>query len=296
MTGGRSYGLEVVVALALGDGTVRAALVDRNGRRFAEADRTISGNGGPGRTLIMVGELADTMLRSVPTGAFVRAAGVVVPAGSGLTPLNPAGSWRETPLAKELAGRVDLPLAFGQAVPSAALGESRLGAGRAEPSMFYVSLGAEVGAAHAINGVVDDGASGLAGQLGHLVVRADGPVCSCGNTGCLAVFTDPGRIGARYSRHLGRPVSARHVATLAKVGDPLAGAIWDEAVSAVADALTVVVTLLDPAVVVVGGELATVGEVLWHPLRELVDARLSFRSAPPIRIGALGPAAAMEVL
>ncbi len=280
------------MALDVRSSGIDGALLGRDGRWFAQAQRPIGPRPGPVEVMLGVADLAAELVRDRSAGLHVRAVGVVVPGTvAAETPIARFAAnvgWREAPLAQLVSHRVDLPVALGYDVRSVALAEARLGAGQTDDSMFFVSLGAEVAAGYASLGRVDDGANGLAGEFGHLVVRPGGPTCGCGNRGCLEVFAAASRIGARYSRLIGSPVSARHVGELVRANDPIARQVWGAAVEALADALAIIVLVLDPGVIVIGGELSTAGDILLAPLRAELAQRLTFRSAPPVLPATLG--------
>jgi glucokinase len=268
----RPWSTESVAALALDGDDLHTALIGRDGTvHFTQSTPELPQ--APGLLLQVVAESADDLLRARP-GIVVRGAGVAMPASSGILRTGPAGGWRDSPLARQLATRLDLPLVVGPTVRCAAVAEARLGAGLAEESVLYVALGAEVGAGYVRGGRVDSGVNGLAGQFGHLRVRPDGPMCDCGAAGCLQVYVQLARAEQR------------------ETGDRAAAAEWHEFVAVLADGLAAAITMLDPAVVVVGGDLVDPETGLLRPLRAELADRLSFRDPPPVRVGRLGAAAA----
>src|SRR5439155_20962935 len=116
-----------------------------------------------------------------------------------------------------------------------------------------------------------------------------GPLCGCGQRGCLEAIGSAGAIARRYSERTGTLVSgALEVATRMQGGDAAAQQVWDEAIGALATALTMAVVLLAPEVIVIGGGLAESGDVLFGPLRTELDSRLTFHRRPEIVAAALG--------
>ena len=287
----------MVAAIDVGGTSIKSALVGRGGERYAESTSATGRLFGPSQVLERIAATAARLVEAPPSGTFVRGVGVVVPgtvdAISGVARFAANIGWRDAPLAQFVSRRVDLPVALGHDVRSAALAEARLGAGLSDDSVFLVSIGTGVAAGYARGGRVDDGANGLAGEFGHIVVRPGGPGCGCGNHGCLEVFAAASRIGARYSNLIGHQVSARHVAALVAAKDAAAQSIWADAVEALADGLAIVVTILDPGSIVIGGGLSLAGETLLQPLRLALAKRLTFRSAPPVVATSLGDRAGL---
>jgi glucokinase len=150
-----------------------------------------------------------------------------------------------------------------------------------------VTLGTGVGAAVVLDEKPVVGAHGTAGELGHLVVRPDGPLCACGARGCVESMASAGAIERRY----GRGQDAREVIERAAAADPRASEVWEDALDALAAGLVAAVVLFDPELLVVGGGLAAAGATLFEPLERGVADRLTFVPAPPVVPAALGPEA-----
>ncbi|MHB8437287.1 MAG: ROK family protein, partial [Acidimicrobiales bacterium] len=178
-----------------------------------------------------------------------------------------------------------------------AIGEQRLGAARGSSHVLYVTLGTGVGAAIVREGRLEAGAHGHAGELGHVRVRSGGRRCACGATGCLETISSAAAVEAAYAaaatgsppKSGAVPTSCRRVAELVAARDPVATAVWEEAVRFLALGILEATTLLDPEVVVVGGGMAGAGEVLMDPLREEVGSQAaSFHVLPALHLASLG--------
>jgi glucokinase len=289
---------ETVAAVALEHGVLNSALVDRDGVRHRAQTSVVPAEASPSSILERIGNAVAT-LRDGHPDVVVRAAAVTVPAASGLARAGPGLRWQESPLAAELRRLVDLPVTVGDSSRAFALAEARQGAGRGEPSVLAVSLGDEIAAGYVRDGFVDEGAAGLAGAFGHVLVRPGGGVCDCGAAGCLSVYAGAARLADRYS-HFGPPITAADVLERATGGDRRAVSISGDAEAALADALAMAVAVLDPAVLVLGGPVlaGTATSVRTGPafaarVWNLVDRRLGFRSAPAVRPAVLGGAAAV---
>jgi glucokinase len=127
-----------------------------------------------------------------------------------------------------------------------------------------------------------------------------GDTCGCGRVGCLETIASAASVGRRYAQRAGlpAPVGAREVAALVGAGtDPIAAAVWREAIDALAGAITTVNAITAPEVVVIGGGLSLAGDLLLEPLRTAVADRRTFLPLPRIvpaelgdRAGSLGAA------
>jgi glucokinase len=170
-------------------------------------------------------------------------------------------------------------------VNALALGEWTFGLGRGAPSCVVVAIGSALGAAIILDGRLVRGKNGYAGELGHVPVDLDGPVCPCGARGCLGpylggeyiamearrrVASEPSSLGAMAG---GKPggITAEMVFTAASAGDGLARSMVERACRALGAGLAVVINTLDPGVVVVTG--GVVKSLL--PLREEIIRRAS---------------------
>jgi len=153
---------------------------------------------------------------------------------------------------------------------------------------FLVVIGTGIAAVAFVDGKALEGVTGQAGELGHVVVRPDGPLCGCGASGCLEAIASAGAITRRYHERSGVPVEGAEEVVAALGTDPVAAEVWDEAVSALADGLLTVCLLLAPGAIVLGGGLANAGEVLTGPLRERLRERARVTAVPPLLTARLG--------
>ncbi|MGC4986944.1 ROK family protein [Streptomyces sp. DT193] len=230
-------------------------------------------------------------------GESALAAGVAVPgivdAAGGIAVYAANLGWRDVPLRRLLGERLGgVPVALGHDVRTGGLAEGRIGAGRGADRFLFVPLGTGIAGAIGINGVVEEGAHGFAGEIGHIVVRPGGAPCPCGQRGCLERFASAAAVSQAWAEASGDPgADAADCAKAVESGDPRARAVWQEAVDALADGLVTALTLLDPRTLIIGGGLAEAGETLFTPLRTAVERRVTFQKLPSIVPAALGDTA-----
>ena len=280
-----------MIALDVGGTVMKGALVGRDHTPVHRARRPTASGGGAAAVAGVL-DFAAELLRAgrAAFGAPPRAAGVALPGlvdeAAGVAVYSANLGWREVPLRERLRERLGgLPVALGHDVRAGGLAEGRLGAGTGVDRFLFLALGTGIAGAIGIDGRMEPGAHGGAGEIGHLVVRPGGAPCACGQRGCLETLASASAVARAWGG------SAADAARAVAAGDPRARAIWAEAVDALADGLCAAIGLLDPRTVIVGGGLAESGETLLAPLRRALAAKLTFQRMPGIVPAALGDGA-----
>ncbi|MET7652700.1 MULTISPECIES: ROK family protein [unclassified Streptomyces] len=287
-----------VIALDVGGTGMKAALVGADGTLLHRARRPTGRERGPDAVvagiLDFAAELREHGVRQL--GEPAAAAGVAVPGivdeANGVAAYAANLGWRDVPLRALLADRLGTPVALGHDVRTGGLAEGRIGAGQGADRFLFVALGTGIAGAIGVDGRVEAGAHGFAGEIGHIVVRPGGTPCPCGQHGCLERFASAAAVSAAWAAACGDPeADAADCAKAVVSGDPNAVRIWQAAVDALADGLVTALTLLDPRALVIGGGLAEAGETLFTPLRDAVRRRVTFQKLPEIVPAALGDSA-----
>jgi predicted NBD/HSP70 family sugar kinase len=152
-----------------------------------------------------------------------------------------------------------------------ALAEARFGAGRGVSDLAYVMLSSGVGAGLLFDGKLYRGRGGAAGEIGHTIVDEQGAICHCGNRGCLETQAATWAVLELLRPNQGEDLSIQDVIRLAEDGNTACRRVVADAGRHVGVAIANLVSLFNPARVVVGGELAAAGEILMRPLREAVE-------------------------
>ncbi|WP_371321404.1 ROK family protein [Streptomyces rochei] len=278
---------------------MKAALAGPGGELLHQARRATGRDRGPDAVVEGILDFAAE-LRALGVDRFgepARAAGVAVPGivdeehGTAVYAANLG--WRDVPLRALLGERLgSVPVALGHDVRTGGLAEGRIGAGKGADRFLFVPLGTGIAGAIGIDGRVESGAHGFAGEIGHVVVRPGGLPCPCGQRGCLERFASASAVSQAWAEACGDPdADAADCAKAVDSGDPQARAVWQDAVDALADGLVTALTLLDPRVLIIGGGLAEAGETLFSPLRDAVRRRVTFQKLPRIVPAALGDTA-----
>lgn len=197
--------------------------------------------------------------------------------------------WKDVPLAALLAEEFAAPVAVDNDANVAALGEWRYGAGQGCDSVLYVTVSTGIGGGWVLDGRIWSGADGMAGELGHVVVRPGGTPCVCGKRGCVEAEACGPAMARKAASRLresphagslllalaeGRPdaVTGEMVARAAQAGDPLAQDVLMEGAAALGSGLAAAINLVNPAVVVLGGGVTKAGEAWWQQVRQTARA------------------------
>lgn len=270
-----------ILALDIGASRIKAALVGPDGSRLAELRRPTERGDGPAAVLTRVADVAAEVAAFAGTAigrAGIAVCGAVSPDGL-VTAVNLG--WEAEPVGTTVAHRLGLPVTVLNDAHAGAIGEGGFGAARGMRDYIYVSLGTGIGAAVVRDGQVVAGAHGRAGELGHVSVDPRGRLCACGSRGCLETFMSAAAIEARWLETHGSPVPARKIINEVIGRDPKATALWNEAVEALAAGLLTVMSLIDPAAIVLGGGLSGAGDRLLEPLAAAIRA-----GSRPFHVGA----------
>ncbi|MCI0581587.1 MAG: ROK family protein [Chloroflexi bacterium] len=308
-----------VLALDLGATRTRAAVVAADGRILARRERPTPDADGPAAVVAAcIAELeavrtdAGRSVAAALAGIGLSAPGPVDPrAGTLVEPPNLGAAFRDVPFAAPIGAALGLPAVLERDTHVAALAELSFGAARGCRDFLYLTVSTGFGGAIVVGGRLYGGPDGVAGELGHLTVDLDGPMCGCGGRGHIEALCSgsgiarlgteaalAGRSPALAARlaeladqagQAGRGpagLEGRDVAIAAEAGDREAVAILERARQAFAAMIVGLVNVFAPERIVVGGGLAAAqGERLLEPAREAV-------AATAFRI----PAARVEIL
>jgi predicted NBD/HSP70 family sugar kinase len=204
--------------------------------------------------------------------------------------------WAGLDPARELESRLEMPVQVENDANAGAMGEHLFGAGRGVADMLYLRLSAGVGLGLILRGQPYRGVAGVAGEIGHTEAVAGGDICRCGNRGCLETIVSPVALADLLERSRREPTSVARMLDLVRAGDRGAQRSVADAGHAIGAALAAAVNLLNPSLVIIGGELAEAGDVLLDPIRAAITRSAIAPAAASVRVvaGELGSRA--EVL
>lgn len=178
-------------------------------------------------------------------------------------------SLNDVDAAAEMETRLGYPVHLDNDANVGALGEATFGAGVGFDVMVYIRMSAGIGSGLVLGGRPFRGARGFAGEIGHVLVDPDGPICRCGNRGCLETLVAPDRIVELLERSHG-PLTVPSMLALAEAGDAGVRRALNDAGRVIGQATAAMCNYLNPDVVVVGGDLSPAGDLLLEPMREAV--------------------------
>lgn len=291
------------------------ALADLQGNILHRARRPLEYVPDTGTVLKLIDEMLEETLTSerLGSGRVLRvgvAVGGLVDASSGIVrTLHHAHGWADFPLQDYFETRLDRPCIIDTNANAAALAEVKRGAayGMEQRVVLYVGLGRGIGGGLVVNGEIYHGVSSTAGEIGHLFVKENGPKCSCGHFGHLEAIASAQAIvrsmiglsvehpeteealrlvtGARAER-----ITAEQVFRLAQAGDPIAQGVTEEVIDYLGIALANIVHIVNPGIIILGGQVAQAGDLLIQPLQNRLRDLCLKEAIQSVRVtqGALG--------
>jgi predicted NBD/HSP70 family sugar kinase/biotin operon repressor len=291
----------VAVGVDFGHSHVRVAIADLAHEVIGEAERPLDVDRSAADGIALAGRLVRELLAGA--GVVERD---VTGVGMGLPgPLRAESgevgdsailpAWIGTRPQELLGAELGLPVQVDNDANLGALAEAVWGAGHGCSDLVYVKAATGIGAGLVLSGRLYHGAAGTAGELGHLPVDEAGPICRCGNRGCLETLAGAEAVLEPLRRRRGADVTLREVVAWAAAGDHACRRVIEDAGRALGRGVAGACNLLGPERVVVGGELAGAGDLLLGPLRHALrrSAIGSMRDVPVVA-GVLGERA--EVL
>lgn len=260
------------VGVKLMEGEIVGVLADLHAEVHA-SQRSKFADHSPAGAVEAIAAMTEALLDRFPA-ARDRLLGVGIGLGGhvdgarGVVVQAPFLGWRDVPLQQLAAERLGLEVVLENDVNTLAVAEQWFGPGHAFSTFAVVTLGVGVGCAFVIDGKLWGGVSGAAGELGHMVVSPDGPLCHCGKRGCLqAVVGDQAIVAAAAARSGQRFTTVAQAAAAAHAGNAEVRAVFAEAGAAVGRAIAALVNLLNPPAVVLSGEGLAASDLYMDALR-----------------------------
>lgn len=285
-TGGRpptlfalNAGARLVVGVDIGATHARAALTDLDGQILGETDARLEVAAGPEQVLgWVVDTVRDLFAASNRPLTDLAAIGIGLPGPvehSTGRPINPPimPGWDRFDVPGHLQQTYSVPVLVDNDVNIMALGERRAHL-RDVDDLVLIKVATGIGAGIVSGGVLQRGARGTAGDLGHVrVSRAADLLCRCGNTGCLEALASGPALAAAVREQGEDAKTGGDVVDLVRAGNPVAMAVVRQAGRDIGEVVATMTNLINPSVVVIGGQLAGAGEHLLAGIRESVYQR-----------------------
>jgi glucokinase-like ROK family protein len=295
-----------ILGVDMGAAHVAVALTDLRGRVLAWQHRFHPVRTDPEGTLELISQLCATCLAERPNSRrSLVGIGIAVPCP--IDPKHPERfsevvlpDWHGQSGFKKLAARYKVPLLVDNDANLGALAERWWGAGRGIDDFAYVKVATGLGSGHIVEGKIYRGATGVAGEIGHMAIDPNGKPCVCGLRGCLATLVGAPALVERATELMAHhPRSAltgtrptiETIEDAALAGDPLALQVVTEAASHLGLAIAGLLNLMNPKLVILGGGLSRLGDLLLEPLRDVIRNRtlVSSLAAADLCTSDLGP-------
>jgi predicted NBD/HSP70 family sugar kinase len=290
------------VGLDFGHAHIRVAVCDLAGEAVVDDWSPAEVDHAPTESLDLAQELVREALRTAGIerdrllGVGMGLASPINKVTGGLEPGGILPGWHGIRPAAEMEARLGIPVLLENDANAGAVGETLYGAARGVDDLIYLRLSTGIGAGLVLGGRPYHGFRGLAGEIGHVMVDDGGPICRCGNRGCLEAVASPVAVAALLERSLRQPVSTARLLELVAAEDRGARRAVADAGELVGRVLSSLVSVLNPELVVVGGELAAAGDVLLGAIRAEIERHSVASASDAVRVvaGTLGDRA--EVL
>jgi glucokinase len=294
-----------VLAIDLGGTKIAAALISPDNRVTDRAHSPTLAAEGLQPVLSRIFATIDRLLPqgtagpSQLGGIAIAAAGAIDTEKGLITSSPNLPGWLDVPLRDIVRKRYGTDTCLLNDANAAALAENRLGAGRGTTNLIYLTVSTGIGGGIIIDGELYHGTSGCAGELGHMTIDANGPECSCGNRGCLEVLASGKAVADEAKRRIKEGerslladivsgdlegITAEKVAIAAHSSDRLALEVISRAAGYLGMGMVNLVNIFNPEMIIVGGGLSKMGELLLEPAREMVRQRAFPLCAGAVRI------------
>ncbi|OGO61041.1 MAG: hypothetical protein A2Z36_00300 [Chloroflexi bacterium RBG_19FT_COMBO_48_23] len=283
-----------VLTVDLGGTKIMTAVVLPDGRLLSHNYCLTMADRGPEVVIDRIlsalnGAMAQAQLKtSELIGLGVAAAGILDTKKGIVTTSPNLPHWHDVQLGDILTEKLGIVTYIINDANAAAVGEHRFGVGKGFTNMIYLTVSTGIGGGIIVDGELYSGTDGCAGELGHMTVEVDGPRCHCGNFGCLEALASGWAVVIEAVKRINQgekssiieladggleSITAETVAMAARRGDRLAADIVREAANYLGVGLANLVNIFNPELIVIGGGLSKMGDMLLKPARKVVKER-----------------------
>lgn len=295
--------MKYIIGIDLGGTFIKAGAVSKEGELLSETSLPSNGEKGPHAVVEQIGKAVEAVKQihsdDKLLGVGIGSPGIVdLDGGTVKYPPNLA-DWKIFRLGDEVSKKIGARVEVENDANAAAVGEQKFGAGKGIDNFIMITLGTGVGGGFIIDGKVFRGESGGAGELGHTTVNMEGPLCGCGNRGCVEAY-----VGQRYlSRRVGEQLKAhpdslineliggdvsklepKTVSEAAEHGDRFALDVWKETGAYIGTAVASSFNLFDVGTLIIGGGVAKAGRPLFDAIEVTIEERVLSSIKPRVKV------------
>lgn len=280
--------IETTLGIDIGGTQTKIGIVDITGRVLAHTAFSSQAEKHFDVFLSTLALQIDTLKEQIEEPFILRGAGVGAPnanyySGQMENPIN--FNWGYTvPIVASLKDLLQIPAVMTNDANAAAVGEMRFGSGKGMKNFVLITLGTGLGSALVVDGKLVHGKHGLAGEMGHIIVKADGRKCNCGNQGCLETYASATGIKRTVFKLMAdmnstsplrkipySEMTAKMITEAALTGNELAQHAFEYTGQILGRKLADTVAYLDPEAIILSGGLTKAGDLLLEPTREYMD-------------------------
>jgi glucokinase len=296
----------LILALDLGGTQFRLALANEKGELLKRHAAPVKPDD-PEQTIERIKDAISDSLsginRSTVRGMGVAIAGLVTQDTGVLLTSPNLLAWYNTPIKAIFEQELQLPVSVGNDATLAALGEYKFGAGKGCHDLVYITVSTGIGGGVVTGGKLLLGTCGFAAEVGHMTIDLNGPICNCGNIGCLEMLASGTAIARFAVERISRgeksaiaelvggdysKITAEVVEKAARSGDAVAKAVMDTAGTNLGVGVVNLVHIFNPELVIIGGGVSKAGDLIFEPVRRIVARRVMRDISVRITAPALG--------
>jgi glucokinase len=279
------------IGIDIGGTNITVALVTGNGEILRKIRFPTRAEEGKTKTIKCILKALGAIMKGLRSnsieGIGIGAAGDI-DQDRGVVRFSPNLLWKDVPIVRLIREKFNLKVVLDNDANAAAWATYILETGRKVKNLLCITLGTGVGGGIILNGRIYHGASGSAGEIGHMTLNPQGQRCRCGNYGCLETYIGSAYIVKKAIREIRKgekslikkiaggnlkSVTPETIQVAALKGDKMARRIWKEAGEYLGIALSGVINLLNPEVIVFGGGVARAGELIFKPMKAEIRKR-----------------------
>lgn len=291
-----------IIGVDLGGTKIAVGVVDKHGRVLKKKKEKTEIEKGPFGIINQMLKLTEDVSREYIQDIEAIGIGAAGPLntreGLLLSPPN-LPNWERVQLTQPFEKKFKIPVYLENDANAAALGELFFGAGRGCANIIYLTISTGIGGGIIINGKLYTGANYNAGEVGHVVLDKDGPLCGCGSYGCLEAFASGTAIAKRAREHIIKEgiktkiltiakstenITAENVFLAAKEGDKFAISLLDEILNYLGIGIAGLCNIFNPECIILGGGVTKIGNILFEKVRRVVDFRCFKPIADAVKI------------
>jgi glucokinase-like ROK family protein len=278
---------KVILGIDIGATHVSVAMTNLRGKLLLWKEKEYPVREDPEGTYNLIDELANECLSTLKHGSeILLSIGVSVP--SPVDPIRPEylsetiiPAWHGKSGLERLRQEYGVPVYFDNDANLGALAEHWWGAGKDVNDLIYIKISNGIGAGYIFGGKLYRGSRGIAGELSHMSIDPNGRLCGCGLRGCLSTVVSAWALGERVktlsalypnSSLVNGDPSIIDIENAALDGDPLAVQVVSEATNYLTSAVMNLVNLMNPELIIIGGSLSRLGELVLKPIRKKMEA------------------------